>query len=163
MQLHTLHAREVKRYKWHARGVNVNGTQGALILREERPMSVGRMGAMMFHPSDQWPLECDHCSHMFEGVVNLNKCLHKTNQWFRDKVFNFAIPTGGILGKPWSLHPPAVPISVRRHQDWWLLHSPPNTSAPVSTWLQLGAQCAYKRAQSSNVHIWYSRLAELGL
>ena len=47
LQLHTWHAREVKQYKWHARGVNVNGTQGALILREERPMSVGRRAAIM--------------------------------------------------------------------------------------------------------------------
>ena len=98
---------------------------------------------------------------MFKEVMNLNKLLHKTNQWFWDKVLNFAIPTGRILPKPWSLHPPAVPISVRRHQDWWLLHSaPPNTSvpAPVSTWLTGAQYACCKRAQSSNVHIWYTRL-----
>ena len=50
LQLHTSHAGEVKRYKWHGMGVNVNGTQGALILGEERPMSVGRRGAIMLHP-----------------------------------------------------------------------------------------------------------------
>ena len=52
LQPHTSHAGEVKGYKWDGRGVNVNGTQGALILREERPMSVRRRVAIILHP---WP------------------------------------------------------------------------------------------------------------
>ena len=34
-----------------------------------------------------------------------------------EKALSLAFPTMRILPKPWTFHPPAVPISVRRHQD----------------------------------------------
>ena len=88
---------------------------------------------------------------MFKEVVNLNKRLHKTNEWFQDKVLNFAIPTGGDpvpnLGQ---LTPPRSP-NFRPETSGLMVIALNTTTTPQ--YLMVHNLPASKPPQSSNVHI----------